>query len=201
LVVEQGSAAEVARGADDFARFYLTKFYPEILAAYVKRRRRVYTLAALIAFAMALASVVPLVMRSTSLFAYTLIVMGLMLIGVVVFCVIRILQAPAYCKEHLGEFFEVQIAASKLPAHAVTESRFYEDRLEVLRGKTATERRKVRPYHEIPRVYETEALYFFQGVGWIHKERLDERQHKLLRTIITDSFGVDRHIWVDVIFG
>jgi hypothetical protein len=127
--------------------------------------------------------------------------MSLMLLAAVVFCVVRIRQLPVYCKEHLAEFFEVQIAASKSPARAVTETRFYEDRLEVFRGKTAIEKRKVRFYHEIPRVYETEAIYFFQGVGWIHKERLDEHQHRLLRAIIADSFAADRHIWVDVIFG
>jgi hypothetical protein len=199
LTVEHGTAADVERAADAFARFYLMEFYHEILGAFIKQRRRIYLMAAFGAGLLALSGLVPAMINRASIFAYILMVMSLILLGVVIFSALRIFQAPEYCKQHLTTFFETQIAVSKSPERVVSESRFYKDFLEVVSGAASTKKCKKRHYDEISRVYETEEIYYFQGVGWIHKERLHEDQDKLLRAIISDSFAANRFVWVDVL--
>jgi hypothetical protein len=201
LIVKHGNATEVARGADAFARFYLTEFYHDILDAFIGRRRRTYTLVAVMAALLTVLGLVPVFINSSSIFAIILMALSGVLFVSAVFCVVTIRRAPVYCKKHHTEFFETQIIAAKSPERRIAESRFYADHLEVLGSGASKGRYKKRAYHEISRVYETEDIYFFQGVGWVHKERLTEKEHEVLRAIITNSFGADRYIWVDVILG
>lgn len=199
LIVEHGTAEEIARGADAFARFYIVQFYDVILKAYVKRRRSIFIMVAVIAALLMIFGLMPVLLGIHSIFAWLLLIMSGMLLVAVIVCVMMIYRAPGYCKEHLATFFEGQLTSAKSASRAVSQSHFYEDRLETFLGAPGVGKRKVRNYREISCVYETDEIYFFKGIGWIHKERLSKDESDKLRAIIADIFGADRHVWVDVV--
>ena len=204
LIVDHGDRAARAKGADDFSRFYLTEFYQEALSVFVSRRQRYYgaisgivALFMIFSFAPVLLNsksvFVPVLLNLKSVFAYILLFMGLVLLGALIYCLRKTRSARSYCEKNIATLFGSQLAISQTKERAVVESRFYEDRLEQLIGTADTKQtRKEKKYEGILHVFETDSLFFFQGVGWVPKDQLGTKDCELLGTIINANFSSER---------
>jgi hypothetical protein len=189
LIVNHGTASDIAQAAEAFARFYQQQFYTNIHGAFVKSRRMVYIAAAIVAAILMVSGLIPIFLNSNSIFAYLLLIMSAMLAVAIIFCLVKIRQAPEYCQQHLPEYFAAQIASAKRPDKVVRESRFYPKHVEIISGEPATPKSKARPYQQIPRVYETEEIYFLEGLTWIPKQLLSQAEQKQLSEIISKEFA------------
>lgn len=196
LTVDHSDCQAISKGADDFAAFYLAVFYEDALIEFTNRRRKNYSMVlAFIALLMVL-GIMPLLTGSTSVFAYILLFLGIAMMAGIVFCFLRIRDAEAYCKENIRELFDSQLRLAQGPDHVVVESRFYEDRLEQLIGiSRGAQKSRVRNYKDIPKVFVTDSLYFFQGAGWVPKALLTVEETEMLDSILASGFKTE-----DVVF-
>lgn len=199
LIVDHGDRDAVTRGTDDFARFYIVEFYGKTLESFIRRRRRTYLMISFIIFLFLVSSVVPFFLNSTSIFAYILLILAVIMAVALIYCLRTIREAPNYCRLNFTTLFEAQLVISKTKERMITHTTFFEDHIEQSVGDNrSNQHHRAKSYKDIPKVFETDDIFFFQGLGWIHKERLNEDDMRCLRDIIDENFMGERYGWVDV---
>ncbi len=198
LIVDHGDKNAAARGADDFARFYKVEFYEHALEGFTRRRRRTYTMISFIILLFLLSTTVPFLLNSTSIFAYILLALGVIMVVALLYCLRTIKASRHYCKQNFETLFEAQLVLSNTRERAIAQTAFFDDYMEQLVGDDRSrQQRRTKAYRDISKVFETDSIFFFQGMGWIHKERLAEGDMLRLRNIIDGNFSGERYRLVD----
>jgi hypothetical protein len=192
VTVQHGSKEDISRSVDFFAQFYQEVFREKMLQAYVSRQRKRYGLVLAIVLFLLVVSVIPALINLSSIFAILLLIMGVALFGGCIYLGFKLLHAKEDGEKNLPKFFEEQFRFAK--QHSVYETMFTPNSLIILSGdpkkKTA---RKTREYKDIPRVYETNDIFFFEGMGWVPKEVLRAEEQIALEKIIYDNFTKDQY--------
>lgn len=189
VTVSHGNATDIARGVDLFARFYQDEFRDTALTAFVNRQRMRYLFVLCIAGVFMAICVIPYTINSASIFAILLFIMGAVLFGICIVCLTRIVRARTDCEKNLATFFDEQFSLAKMAHRSVYESRFYDNHAETLSGEPTKRPQKTkRHYKDVICVYETDDIYFFQGVGWVPKERLSGEELSRIKAIIDVHF-------------
>jgi hypothetical protein len=200
LVVEHGNMDEIASGVDAFARFYVVEFYQDILASAIKKRRLIYLGVSALIFIFMVIGITPIFINPTSIFAYILLILSAIMLAGIIVCLLKVKNAPKFCKENIGSYFGSQLSTAKTADRAVRQTIFKDEHIEVHSGNPAKQlANKTRLYQDIPVVFETDDIFYFKGVGWVHKERLSQDQLDVLRSILDEHFKDDRFVFRDVV--
>jgi hypothetical protein len=195
LTVTHENTDSIVRGVDTFSKFYASQFHDQALARHIKTIRiRYYFAVGALAF-LAIIGTIPILVLPSSIFSKILLGLGMACVGGIGFCVFKINRAPEEGEKTLERYLDLQFSHAKSKELAVSEIRLYDDHIETVSGapESKTVRVKKRSYQDIKQLYETDSLYYFEGMHWIPKDGIAEEDRKVLAAIAEDHFPGDRY--------
>lgn len=175
LSFSYGNLEGVADDVDLFERFYAAHFKDEALAGLVRRTRR-QSLALAVPLCLAGAALfVPPFVNAASIFAFILLAMGVGLLCVGLFFLVRFACAHAYCERRFDRLMEAEFAGTRTATKRIFDVAFFETCVRVSFGaQTAVKQTRVKRYEDVKGVYATDDLVFVKGLTWMARFQMGD---------------------------
>lgn len=168
LVLGCGCKAKTQEDVDAFARFYSARFRDEALSTLETRmRRRALVVGASLCGASPLLAI-PLLVNAQSVFAYLLLAMGVALLMVGAFFLVRARRAHVYCEARFDQLLAADLESACSETKRVFDLVFDDEGVEARFGVTSgVPQRRRLGWTGVRGVYLTDDLVFIQGLTWV----------------------------------
>lgn len=168
LEFDYGSEGTIEKDVDIFEEFYRNRYGEEAITAFANRiKRQSFTLGIMFCTLMVLLFI-PVIINSTSIFAYILLFMGLALGGVGVFFLIRAKRSQEYCRKNFDKLLDKEFASTRSVTKRLFNVCCTKEGIQVVFGvKTGIKQKRFRSYDELKTIVITDKLVFIKGLTWL----------------------------------
>lgn len=167
LEFEYGSESSIDKDVDIFETFYRDRYGKEAMSSFVNRIRRQYSTLGIMFCTVMVLLFVPVVINSTSIFAYILLCMGVALGGIGIFLLVRAKNSRTYCQKNFEKLLDKEFASTRSATKRIFRVCCTNQGIQIVFGiKTAVKQKRFRYYDELKKIVITDQLIFIQGLTW-----------------------------------